>query len=169
MLFDFIRKEIMKTSEIRRKAFSGLPRPTDRTSDFPIVENEEDGCYYEFTNSDGKDDPFFMGTLGTRAFSSEYKYAKLMYRTNSTGKTSLYFWGSDEKGLSGDTSVSFTKTCDGNWNTEVTDLSTNKYWSGNILMFRLNTIKNTANAGDTFDLRYIALLRQKKRLTLMNL
>lgn len=29
-------------------------------------------------------------------------------------------------------------------------------------MFRLNTIKNTANAGDTFDLRYIALFKTKE-------
>ncbi len=163
VLFDFTEKEIMKTSENSEEGIFWTA-PTDGAGHqtFRFVENEEDGCYYEFTNSDGKDDPFFMGTLGTRAFSSEYKYAKLMYRTNSTGKTSLYFWGSDEKGLSGDTSVSFTKTCDGNWNTEVTDLSTNKYWSGNILMFRLNTIKNTANAGDTFDLRYIALFKTKE-------
>ena len=113
VLFDLTEKEIMKTSENSEEGIFWTA-PTDGAGHqtFRFVENEEDGCYYEFTNSDGKDDPFFMGTLGTRAFSSEYKYAKLMYRTNSTGKTSLYFWGSDEKGLSGDTSVSFTNTCD---------------------------------------------------------
>ena len=163
VLFDFTEKEIMKTSANSANGiFWTAPTDGDGHQTFRFVESEEDGCYYEFTNSDEKDDPFLMGTLGKRAFSSEYKYAKLMYRTTSTGRTSLYFWGSDEKGLGGDTSVSFTKTCDGNWNTEVTDLSVNKYWSGNILMFRLNTIKNNASLGDTFDLRYIALFKTKE-------
>ncbi len=164
ILFDFTEKEIMKESKDAEEGiFWTAPTDADGHQTFRFVENAEDGSgsYYEFTNADGKDDPFFMGTLGDRSFSSDYKFVKMMYRTESKGTQSLYFWGSDETPLGGNTSESFTKVCDGKWNTVVTEI-VNKTWSGTIEMFRLNTIKSGAKQGDTFDLKYIALFKTRE-------
>jgi len=161
ILFDFTEEDIMKTSaDSKDGIFWTAPTASEGHQTFEFVE-ENGESFYRFTNADDRDDPFFYGSLGDHSFSSDYKYVKLLYRTSSHGSTSLYFWGSDETPLGGNTSESFTKVCDGNWNTAVTEI-TNPAWSGRINMFRLNTIKSTSRKGDAFDLKYIALFRTRE-------
>ncbi len=90
---------------------------------------------------------------------SKYGRIVLKYRTNpnaTSNVSELFLCSGAVSSPTAGASVTFELNTDGEWHTEIIDLTSNSNWSGQVLGLRLDFFGGGETAGDYMDLAYLA-------------